>query len=83
MIRSCFLISGGHEAWLSDSLVPVNLMAKFPDHRIATLLKRLEPRPGAAYRYMESCEIDCEIVDGHVVEVRNLVIYRPEKVVLV
>ncbi len=75
-MMSCFLVSSHQETWLCHSLVPLERMAKFPDDRIAKMLQNLPARPGAAFAYMEACDVDCDVVDGRVVEVRHLSIDR-------
>ncbi len=79
MLISTYLISGAGEAWLCSSLDPIERIAHFADARVAQKLRQLSSRPGATYAYMESCEIDCDILDGMVTNTRELQIIRGDK----
>jgi hypothetical protein len=75
-MMSCFLISNRKESWLCHTLIPPERMAKLPHERIAKILHKLPPRPGAQFPYMESCDVDCDLVHGQVFEIHHL--YRSE-----
>jgi hypothetical protein len=80
MLVQYFLVSGGGETWLCSSLDPVQRLARFAHLNIARKLReQLAPRPGAPWAYMESCEIDCDMREGVVTNVHELIIVRGEK----
>jgi hypothetical protein len=76
VVAHTFLISDGVVAWLCSSLEPLERIARFADPNVAHELKRLAPRAGAVWAYMESCEVNCELDNGLVTTVRELTIIR-------
>lgn len=79
MLVPYFLIAGGYEAWLCSNLDPIQQVARFADlDAVRKGLRKYPPRPGSPYSYMESCEIDCDIHDGVVTKVRELIMVRGE-----
>jgi hypothetical protein len=77
MLVPAFLVAGGGQAWLCDSLEPIEQRARFADAiGVPRSLTRFPSRPGALWAYMETCEIDCDIEDGVVTTVRELILVR-------
>jgi hypothetical protein len=76
MLADYYLVAGGGVAWLCSSLDPVERLARIANPDIARKLRALPARPGAAWAYMESCEIDCDLHEGVVTKIRELVIVR-------